>query len=92
MNRSELVSAVIEAQSRQGNKMPKGEVEKVVASVLETIRDTVKNGGKVSVVGFGSFTKELRSEREGVNPSTKERMTIPAKNVVKFKASKDFLL
>lgn len=91
MNKSELVSAVISAQQEQGNKMPKGEVEKVVNSTLEVIRDAVKKGDKVGILGFGSFSKERRAERNGVNPSSGMKLVIPAKDVVKFKSSKDFL-
>ena len=91
MNKAELVSAVIKAQEAQGSKLAKGQIEGVVNSVFETIRDEVKTDGKVTLIGFGTFTRETRAERNGVNPSTREAMVIPAKNVVKFKPSSTFL-
>lgn len=91
MNKSELVSAVIKAQEGQGLKLAKGQVEKVVSSVLETIRDEVKNGGQVHLIGFGTFKKEHREARKGRNPATGKEITIEAKDVAKFKVSSGFL-
>lgn len=91
MNKTELVSAVIKAQEAQGSKIAKGEVEKVVNSVFETIRDEVKNDGKVTLIGFGTFSRQTREERTVRNPGTGESLLIPAKNVAKFKPSSTFL-
>lgn len=46
----------------------------------------LKGGDKVSLVGFGTFSVSERAERTGINPSTKQAITIPAKKVAKFKA------
>jgi DNA-binding protein HU-beta len=46
----------------------------------------LKDGDKVSLIGFGTFSVSERSERTGINPSTKATITIPAKKVAKFKA------
>jgi len=43
---------------------------------------------KVTLVGFGTFQVMERKARTGVNPQTRERLDIPAKNVVRFKAGK----
>lgn len=91
MNKSELVSAVIESQKEQGLKLSKGEVEKVVGSLFEVIRDNVKKGNTVQLLGFGTFSKQHREERNGRNPSTGEALLIPAKDVAKFKPSSSFL-
>ncbi|MBD2452315.1 HU family DNA-binding protein, partial [Nostoc sp. FACHB-152] len=45
---------------------------------------------KVTLVGFGSFERRERSEREGLNPKTKEKITIPATRVPAFSAGKQF--
>ena len=45
-------------------------------------------GGKVSLPGFGTFKTVHRKERTGINPKTKETITIPAKNYPAFKAGK----
>ncbi|MCD8495408.1 MAG: HU family DNA-binding protein, partial [Bacteroides graminisolvens] len=47
---------------------------------------SLKDGDKVSLIGFGTFSVSERSERTGINPSTKATITIPAKKVAKFKA------
>lgn len=91
MNRQELVSAVITAQKKQGLKLEKNQVEKVVASTLETIRDTVKNGGEVKLLGFGNFSKQRKEAYVARNPSTGAKVDVPAKDVPKFKPSKNFL-
>lgn len=91
MNKTELVSKVIGDLQDQGMKLAKGEVEKVVSGVFEAIRDEVKVGCKVGLAGFGVFSKSTRAARNGVNPSTKKPMHIPAKDVAKFKASNSFL-
>jgi len=56
--------------------------------MLENITKALNNGESITLVGFGSFSVTKRAAREGVNPQTKERINIPAKNVVKFKAGK----
>lgn len=62
-----------------------------VATVLESVQKTLKKGGKVALVGFGTFGTVKRPARKGINPKTKAAIKIPAKTVVKFKASSTFL-
>ena len=50
---------------------------------------TRKDGDKVALVGFGTFSAAERGERSGINPATKQAITIPAKKVVKFKAGNE---
>ena len=52
----------------------------------EKMLSALKKGDKVSLVVFGTFEVRTRSARTGINPATKEKITIPAKKVVKFKA------
>ena len=56
--------------------------------VLATVSETLKDGGKVDLSGFGKFEVKERSARTGINPSTKEKIEIPATRVPGFKASK----
>ncbi len=56
--------------------------------VFDTITETLKEGGKVEVSGFGKFEVKVRAERTGINPATKETITIPATKVPGFKAAK----
>lgn len=66
----------------------KADAEKVVNAVIDTIQNTLKNGGSVQLVGFGTFEVKTRAAREGVNPRTKQKIKIPAKKTPSFKVGK----
>ena len=83
MTKAELISAVA-----QKTQLSKKESDKAVAAVLEAITETLKSGEKVSLVGFGTFEVKERAAREGINPRTKEKVTIPASKLPVFKAGK----
>lgn len=51
-------------------------------------RETDEDGGRIIVQGFGSFTRKTRDARQGRNPKTGAALTIPARSVLTFKASK----
>ena len=59
-----------------------------VDAIFNEIATTLENGGKVEISGFGKFEVKQREEREGVNPKTKERITIAASKSPVFKPSK----
>ncbi len=85
MNKTELVTAVA-----QKSELTKKDTEKVVNALLDTIIEEVAKNEKVQLVGFGTFERRERKEREGVNPRTKEKKLIPASKVPAFKAGKAF--
>ncbi len=85
MNKAELISAVAEKA-----ELSKKDAEKAVTAVLDTIVENVANGEEIRIVGFGTFERRERKERSGVDPRTKERITIAASNVPAFKAGKAF--
>lgn len=85
MNKTELIAAVADKAG-----LTKKDVEKAITATLETIKEEVATGGKVQVVGFGTFEARSRKERIGKNPQTKEEVIIPAANVPAFKAGKAF--
>ncbi|MFS0514911.1 HU family DNA-binding protein [Nostoc sp. UIC 10607] len=58
--------------------------------ITTTVTEAVANGDKVTLVGFGSFERRDRSEREGRNPQTNEKITIPATKIPAFSAGKQF--
>ena len=60
----------------------------LVAAYTDVVSEELVNGGKVQLVGFGTFEVVERPEREGRNPKTKERITVAASRVPKFKAGK----
>src|SRR4030043_196525 len=66
----------------------KKEVEVIVDSVVDTITDALHEDRKVTIAGFGTFKVTHRASREGINPQTKQRITIPAVNTPKFTAGK----
>jgi DNA-binding protein HU-beta len=68
---------------RIGNKK---EAAKALAAVLDTITETMADGGDVSFTGFGKFSVAERSSRQGVNPRTGERIFIPGGKVPRFSA------
>jgi DNA-binding protein HU-beta len=85
MNKAELVKQVATAI---------GTTEKGVSvtlnTILEVITNSVADGDKVTLVGFGTFEARTRKEREGRNPATGEPMTIPATTVPVFSPGKAF--
>ncbi|MBH8566702.1 HU family DNA-binding protein [Nostoc sp. CENA67] len=85
MNKAELVDAI----ATKAN-VTKKEADAVLTATIETIMETVSSGDKVTLVGFGSFERRDRKEREGRNPKTNEKMVIPATTVPAFSAGKQF--
>lgn len=83
MTKAELITAVA-----QKTNLSKKDSDKAVAAVLEVITETLKSGEKVSLVGFGTFEVKERAAREGINPRTKEKITISASKLPVFKAGK----
>jgi DNA-binding protein HU-beta len=83
MNKQDLISLVAEKAD-----LSKKDSEAAVAAVIEGITDTLAKGGKVLLVGFGTFEVRHRQAREGRNPSTGEAIKIAAQNVPAFKAGK----
>ena len=83
MTKAELIAAVAEK-----SELSKKDSEKVVVAVVDAITEALVAGEKVALVGFGTFETKTRNERQGINPITKEPMTIAAATVPAFKAGK----
>ena len=83
MNKTELISAMSENAN-----MTKVDAEKALKAFIDTVTEELKNGGKVQLVGFGTFEVAERAERQGRNPKTGETITIPASKSPKFKAGR----
>ncbi|MBR4466240.1 HU family DNA-binding protein, partial [bacterium] len=86
LNKGLLVEDVVAATG-----LTKKQAAAAVAAVLGSVQKTLKKGGKVAIVGFGTFGTSKRKARKGINPKTKEQIKIAAKTVVKFKASSALL-
>ena len=67
-------------------QLSKRDADKAVNAFLDSITDTLRNGGEVSFTGFGKFSTSNRAARQGVNPRTGERVQIAASRVPKFSA------
>ncbi|MDL2213555.1 HU family DNA-binding protein [Bacteroides sp. OttesenSCG-928-J23] len=81
MNKAELTKMMAEKSG-----LTKTDSVKALNAFMETVAEALKSGDKISLIGFGTFLVNERAERTGVNPSTKQQITIPARKVVKFKA------
>lgn len=60
--------------------------------VFSTIKNNLVEDEPTMLQGFGTFSTSSRAERQGINPATQQPMTIPARKVVKFSASKSIVL
>ena len=83
MNKNELVAAVAKATG-----VSKKDAAAVIGATFEKITATIAAGDKVQLVGFGTFETRELGERTGLNPQTKETVTIPACKTPAFKAGK----
>jgi DNA-binding protein HU-beta len=61
----------------------------VLEATLDNIRDSLKSGNEVRLVGFGSFKVRRSAARKGVNPRDRQPLSVPAKNRVRFSPGKE---
>lgn len=81
MNKAELIDKIA-----AGASLTKTDAKQALDATVAAIKEALIAGDKVSLVGFGTFSVNERPARQGVNPSTKEKIQIAAKKVAKFKA------
>ncbi len=81
MNKTDLVNAIANEA-----KLTKVQAKAALEAALCAVGGTLAKGDKVALIGFGTFAVVEKGERQGVNPATKEKITIPARKVIKFKA------
>ncbi len=84
MTKADLVATMSKA-----SRMTKKAAETALETALKSIRDSLKKGKKVTLVGFGTFSVARRAARNGRNPQTGRAIRIPAARVPRFKAGKD---
>ena len=84
MNKTELVQAIAEKTN-----LTKVKAKHALDATLMSIAGALKKDDKVALIGFGTFMVVKKEERQGINPATKEKITIPARKVVKFKPGTD---
>jgi DNA-binding protein HU-beta len=84
MNKADLINSISEKTG-----LTKSKSNEVIDAFLESITDSLSDGDKVTLVGFGTFTTSQRDARKGRNPKTGESIDIPAKKVARFKPGSD---
>jgi DNA-binding protein HU-beta len=84
MNKAELIAKVSDDTG-----ITKTQANAALDSFIEAVTKTLKGGGKVTLVGFGTFTVSRHKARNGRNPKTNEVIRIKAKRVARFKAGKE---
>ena len=81
MKKSELVAAMAEKTD-----LTKKDAEKALKAFTDVVAEELKKGGKIQLVGFGTFEVAERKARKCINPRTKEEIKVPATKAPKFKA------
>jgi DNA-binding protein HU-beta len=84
MNKAELINKISDDAG-----ITKTQANAALDSFTEAVTKTLKAGGKVTLVGFGTFGISKRQARNGRNPQTNEVIKIKAKRVARFKAGKE---
>ena len=83
MNKAELITSMAEK-----SQLTKKDAEKALVAFEEAVKEELIQGGKVQLVGFGTFEVTERKARIGRNPKTNEEIQIPECKAPKFKAGK----
>lgn len=81
MNKTELINAIAEKAN-----LSKVQAKAALDATINTISEQLANGDKVALIGFGTFAVSEKTARTGINPRTKEKIEIPARKAVNFKA------
>ena len=84
MNKAELVTKIADDAG-----ITKSQANAALDSFIEAVTKTLKGGGKVTLVGFGTFSVSKRNARTGRNPQTGAVIKIKATKVARFKAGKE---
>ncbi|HJX30377.1 MAG: integration host factor subunit alpha [Thermodesulfobacteriota bacterium] len=82
MTKADIIESIYEKVG-----LSKEESSRIVELVLETLKDTLENGEKVKISGFGNFVVRTKRSRRGRNPQTGDEIQITARKVLTFKSS-----
>ena len=80
MNKAELIEAMANESG-----LTKADAKKALDAFIKSTSGALSTGDRVALVGFGSFSVNMREARKGRNPQTGAEITIAAKKVIKFK-------
>jgi len=84
MTKADLIDEVSKV-----TELSRKDSEVIVETLFDSIIKALRNGDKLEVRGFGSFRIRERKARQGRNPKTGEKVSVPAKKVPYFKPSKE---
>lgn len=87
MNKGDMIKILSETVGTS-----KADTQKVIEAFVDLVADSLKKGEKVQLAGLGVINVGKRAARMGINPKTKDKIKIPAKVTVKFKAAKELKL
>ncbi len=85
MNKAELIERVAKKA-----KLTKSQTETILDATIDAIQNAVSSGEEVKIVGFGTFDRASRKQRNGRNPKTGTTIVIPASRVPRFRPGKEF--
>ncbi|NVK21680.1 MAG: integration host factor subunit beta [Kangiellaceae bacterium] len=85
MTKSQLIERLVDTNPQLSVR----DVELVVKSLIDQMSDTLAEGGRIEIRGFGSFSLHYRAPRVGRNPKTGESVTLDGKHVPHFKPGKE---
>lgn len=85
VTKSELISKIA---SKVPNLTIK-DIDKIVDVIFQRLSEALVEGDRVELRGFGAFSVRRRSPRVAINPKTKSRVSVPARNIVHFKTGKE---
>lgn len=85
MNKSDFIAKIAE-----NSGLTKTDADKFLCAFVATVKEALANGEKIQILGFGNFELKDKAAREGINPLTKQPLSIPASKVPAFKVSKTF--
>ncbi len=85
MTKSEIIDILARKQSHLSSK----DVELSIKLLLDAMGETLSDGGRIEIRGFGSFSLHHRTARKGRNPKTGDQVSLPPKYVPHFKPGKE---
>jgi integration host factor subunit beta len=85
MTKSDLIAAV--AEKIPGRR--KKDAEVIINTIFDSMTESLQDGDRIEIRGFGSFHLRERKSRVGRNPKTSTQVSVPAKKVPFFKAGKE---
>lgn len=85
LTKSELISLL----AAQNTHLPLRDVDEAVKTILDAMTESLSNGQRIEIRGFGSFSLSQRASRIGRNPKSGEQVVVPAKSVPHFKPGKE---